>query len=110
MSGLLVCAYRSYCFLSHSYGQTLPRCDRTGCIFAELLRGEPLFVSESEIGQLMRIFEKCGTPSNATWEGVECYPHFMKFPQWPRRSVGRMFPQLDKNGRDLLDRMLTSEP
>ena len=27
-----------------------------GCLFAELVRGEPLFVAESEIEQLLEIF------------------------------------------------------
>ncbi len=33
------------------------------CIFAEMLTREPLFKGDSEIGQIMRIFEILGTPT-----------------------------------------------
>ena len=41
-----------------------------GCILAELFTGKTLFASDSEIGQLYKIFETLGTPSEDRWPGV----------------------------------------
>ena len=35
----------------------------TGCVIAELINGEPLFVGESAIDQLVEIIKVLGTPS-----------------------------------------------
>ena len=44
-----------------------------GCIFAELVRGEPLFTGDSEIQQLLCIFKLLGTPTEETWKGITKY-------------------------------------
>ncbi|EGR29147.1 protein kinase domain protein [Ichthyophthirius multifiliis] len=36
-----------------------------GCIFAEMILGEPLFKGDSEIGQILEIFKFFGTPVNS---------------------------------------------
>ena len=41
-----------------------------GCIFAELLIRMPLFIGDSEIGQLKKIFEILGTPREDIFPGV----------------------------------------
>ncbi|GFH08898.1 protein tyrosine kinase, partial [Haematococcus lacustris] len=40
-----------------------------GCIFAELTSIKPLLPGLKEIDQLNRIFQLCGTPSEADWPG-----------------------------------------
>lgn len=44
-----------------------------GCIFAELVRGEPLFTGDSEIQQLFCIFKLLGTPTEESWSGITKY-------------------------------------
>src|SRR5690606_4234317 len=47
-----------------------------GCIFAEMLSGEPLFPGDCEIDQLFRIFRALGTPNEETWPDVSNYPDY----------------------------------
>jgi hypothetical protein len=55
-----------------------------GCVFAEMLRGTPLFAGASQIEQLFLIFEALGTPTDDSWPGVTAAPFFFprSFPQW----------------------------
>lgn len=54
-----------------------------GCIMFELTHKKVLFSGDSEIGQLMKIFEMLGTPTDETWPGfteLKFYkPNFPKF-------------------------------
>jgi len=39
----------------------------TGCIFAEMLQKKPLFMGDSEIDQIFKIFKVLGTPHENNW-------------------------------------------
>jgi hypothetical protein len=60
-----------------------------GCVFAETLRGTPLFAGASQIEQLFLIFEALGTPTDDSWPGVTAAPFFFprSFPQWQGRKA-----------------------
>ncbi|CAI5998298.1 unnamed protein product [Closterium sp. NIES-64] len=62
-----------------------------GCIFGD-----------SELEQLLRIFEILGTPNDKIWPGVSDHRDWHEFPQWSAQSLARFVPELDKNGADLL--------
>ncbi len=47
-----------------------------GCIYAEMLLGRPLFEGDSEIGQIFKIFQALGTPTEANWPGITALPDF----------------------------------
>jgi len=82
-----------------------------GCIFAELLLLNPLFPGDSEIDQLYKIFQICGTPSNAVWQGVEDLPDYNPlFPRWEGCPWAQAVPGLNEQGLDLLRRMLHLDP
>jgi cyclin-dependent kinase 12/13 len=42
-----------------------------GCFFTELLTGKPLLPGRDEAQQIQFIFDKCGTPSERDWPGLE---------------------------------------
>jgi cyclin-dependent kinase 2 len=82
-----------------------------GCIFAEMVTKTPLFPGDSEIDQIFRIFRTLGTPNESVWSGVTHLPEFQpSFPQHPPQSLSNIFPNLEPNGVDLLEKMLQYEP
>ncbi|XP_061545668.1 cyclin-dependent kinase 1 [Phyllopteryx taeniolatus] len=83
----------------------------TGTIFAELATKKPLFQGDSEIDQLFRIFRTLGTPDNVVWPDVESLPDYKStFPKWKPGNLSSMVKNLDKNGLDLLAKMLAYNP
>ena len=93
-----------------------------GCVFAEMVTGQPLFEGDSEIDMLYRIFNLCGTPWNkqtikhhettssplsqdySYWDDVEKLPNFSSaFPHWKRADFSKAFSQLPPDGIDLLE-------
>lgn len=66
---------------------------------------------DSEIDQLFRIFRTLGTPNNEVWPEVESLPDYKNtFPKWKSGNLALMVKNLDKNGVDLLAKMLTFNP
>ena len=82
-----------------------------GCIFAEMVRKQPLFPGDSEIDELYRIFRWLGTPNEEMWPGVERLRNYKTiFPQWSPRPLAEAVPSLCPAGLDLLSKMLCYEP
>eukprot|EP01136_Pigoraptor_vietnamica_P032036 Opistho-1_new@93382 len=82
-----------------------------GCIFAEMVRNQPLFPGDSEIDQLYRIFRQLGTPNDSVWPGVSSLPDFKSsFPNWPMQPLSKAVPDLEPSGQDLLMQMLHYDP
>ena len=85
-----------------------------GCVMAELIDGNPLFPGQNDLDQLYLI-QKCLGPLIATHQ-----EHFLKNPKF----IGMKFPEIhsidsiqrkyfgkiDKQGLDLLKRMLKMDP
>ncbi|XP_071391057.1 cyclin-dependent kinase 1 isoform X2 [Centroberyx affinis] len=77
----------------------------------ELATKKPLFHGDSEIDQLFRIFRTLGTPNNDVWPDVETLPDYKNtFPKWKSGNLSSMVKNLDKNGLDLLAKMLIYNP
>lgn len=56
-----------------------------GCIFGELFLKKPLFMGDSEINQLFKIFETLGSPNEDTLPGYKTFPHYQtQFPFWEK--------------------------
>lgn len=49
-----------------------------GCIFAEMLTGEPLFPGEGEADQILKIFKVLGAPNEERWPGFSQLPNVSK--------------------------------
>lgn len=81
-----------------------------GCIFAELVRKQPLFPGDSELQQLLHIFKLLGTPNENIWPGVSKLRDWHEFPQWRAQDLSKIFPTLEEAGIDLLRRMLEYDP
>jgi mitogen-activated protein kinase 1/3 len=84
-----------------------------GCIFAEMLKGEPLFPGKNINHQLSLIFDVLGTPTkeDTEWilsspvrEELCCLPFKEKVP-WKN-----IFPNASANALDLVARLLTFDP
>ncbi|VDO56894.1 unnamed protein product [Haemonchus placei] len=84
-----------------------------GCIFSEMVSGNPLFAGDSEIDQLFRIFKILGTPTPEVWAGVEKLQDYKRsFPKWTyneKALVEATSPMTD-DGIDLLKEMLRYAP
>ncbi|XP_067144669.1 cyclin-dependent kinase 2-like [Centruroides vittatus] len=82
-----------------------------GCIFAEMLTRRALFPGDSEIDQLFRVFRTLGTPDDRIWPGVSHLPDYKSsFPKWTAQDIGKFVPCLDREGQDLLLKLLTYHP
>lgn len=59
-----------------------------GCIFAELLMGQPLFAGTGELDQLSRIADTLGRPCGERWTGFEELPNVnrLSFRAYPEAS------------------------
>lgn len=82
-----------------------------GCIFAEMATKKPIFSGDSEIGQIFKIFQIQGTPTEETWPGISSLPDFKAtFPKFKRCSIADSVPDLDIFGLDLLTHMICMDP
>ena len=71
----------------------------------------PLFVGDSEIDQIFKIFSILGTPNNNTWPGIDQLPDYKPtFPKWNQSKLKELTPNLCDKGRDLLSKMLVYNP
>lgn len=82
-----------------------------GCIFAEMSHKKALFTGDSEIGQLFKIFQLLGTPTETNWPGVTKLRDYKSiFPKWNPQPLDAVLPNLEINGLDLLSKMITLDP
>jgi cyclin-dependent kinase len=82
-----------------------------GCIFAEMVNGQPLLPGASESDQLNKIFKLLGTPSPATWPSITALPDYKPdFQQYKAQSWKQICPTLDDQGLDLLSKLMQYDP
>ena len=73
--------------------------------------GLPLFPGRSDIDQLIKIFQRRGTPDpNTNWHGVDRLPHYnAEFPKWGERPITDFVPMsalASNQAADLLTALL----
>ena len=75
-----------------------------GCIFAEMINGNPLFTGTSEDTQLDIIFRHLGTPDESIFPGISELPDWRSdFPNYPPPdSLHVLVPNLEQSGVELL--------
>lgn len=81
-----------------------------GCIFAELVRKQPLFPGDCELQQLLHIFKLLGTPDEDNWPGVTRLRDWHEWPQWQPQDLNKIFPTLGAEGIDFMLKMLAYDP
>jgi len=84
----------------------------TGCVFAELILGTPIFAGESGVDQLVEIIKVLGTP---TRKQIHCmnpdYKDYNKFPSIKRHPWDKLFPaDTPAHVLDLIGKMLRYTP
>ncbi|XP_055725195.1 cyclin-dependent kinase 4-like isoform X1 [Salvelinus fontinalis] len=81
----------------------------TGCIFAEMFRRKPLFCGDSEVDQLGKIFNVIGLPPEEEWPADVTLSRHNFSPISPR-PITDYAPEINKQGTELLLKMLTFDP
>ena len=96
-----------------TYGTTVDMWS-IGCIFAEMVNGKPLFTGNTESGQLKKIFEIKGTPNENYASQLKELPEWgvgdNNFENYPEKSFKEIFPNLDSEGINLMQKFLHLEP
>lgn len=84
-----------------------------GCILGEMYSGKPVFPGNSTINQIEKIVELLGKPNSSDIESMnsvmakEC---LNQINQGKKKSFSTAFGSMDKNGLDLLRKLLTFNP
>lgn len=82
-----------------------------GCIFAEMILGQPVLPGDSEIDQIFKIFKMMGTPTEKDWPGVSDLPDFKRtFPKFSKESLEDIFISSSQLEIDLIQKMLVLDP
>ena len=81
-----------------------------GCIFAQLLLEEILFVGSSDVEILKRIVNLLGIPNDTNWPDSIQLPGFRVFKGTPQTSIKNKFGAFCDECRDLLEKMLVLNP
>jgi glycogen synthase kinase 3 beta len=82
-----------------------------GCVFAELLLGQPLFPGESNVDQLVEIIKVVGTPTRQEIESMNRNYTEFKFPQIKAHPWARVFKSKGTpECLDLLSKILQYTP
>lgn len=83
----------------------------TGCIFAEMLQRRPLFMGDSEIDQIFKIFRVLGTPHENNWPDCLKLPDFKPtFPKFRGIPLGEHTKDLQEIQLDLLKGLVALDP
>ncbi|KCV68723.1 CMGC/CDK/CDK7 protein kinase [Fonticula alba] len=83
-----------------------------GCIFAELFVRTPYFTGEdSDISQLMTIYNAMGTPDEASWPGISTLPGFIQpNNRIPPSPLGSVLSAASKDAISLMEALLVMNP
>lgn len=83
-----------------------------GCIFIEMVSGNPLFPGATIEDQIALIWKVLGEPTEESWAGVSKLPGFSPdtWPHEPPSGWTARVPRLDRQGLDLVNRMLQCNP
>lgn len=83
----------------------------TGCIFAEMVQRKPLFMGDSEIDQVFKIFKVLGTPHEGNWpDALKLNDFKSTFPKFKGCNMIEHTPTLNELDVDLLSGLVALDP
>ncbi|KAF8631483.1 hypothetical protein AX15_002371 [Amanita polypyramis BW_CC] len=84
-----------------------------GCVLGEMFSRRPILPGTSDLDQLEKIWQLCGTPNQHSWPNYDALPGcegVKRFqPQCPRR-IKQAYESVGPETCDLLDKLLTCNP
>uniref|UniRef100_A0AC35F7W7 Protein kinase domain-containing protein n=1 Tax=Panagrolaimus sp. PS1159 TaxID=55785 RepID=A0AC35F7W7_9BILA len=80
------------------------------CIFGELFLRHPLFIGESDISQLTRIFDVLGVPNEQDWPELKSLPYYMEFEDAQKYTLQDIFPKACENTLSLMSSCFAFNP
>ncbi|RKO93082.1 kinase-like domain-containing protein, partial [Blyttiomyces helicus] len=83
-----------------------------GCVFGEMLKRRPILAGATDIDQLEKIFELCGTPDDLTWPTHRDLPFFNNLPTdvFKKKLPRRIRTSYDRATVNFIDSMLILDP
>jgi len=85
-----------------------------GCVFGELLLGNPLFPGKGEVDQFQKICDLLGRPSPELWPNMKKLPDYGKLAEPLKcKDLNKLWtklPRLNQSGFDLINSMLFFDP
>lgn len=83
----------------------------TGCIFAEMVQRRPLFMGDSEIDQIFKIFKVLGTPNENNWpDALKLNDFKSTFPKFSGMPMAEHTRTLNEMEVDLLTGLVALDP
>ncbi|EMD34688.1 hypothetical protein CERSUDRAFT_140279 [Gelatoporia subvermispora B] len=83
-----------------------------GCVLGEMFWRRPILPGTTDVDQLEKIWQLCGTPNQHTWPNHDQLPGcegVKRFNQYPRR-VKQVYEMIGAETLDLLDKLLVCNP
>ncbi|KAJ6571852.1 kinase-like domain-containing protein [Mycena capillaripes] len=83
-----------------------------GCVLGEMFMRRPILPGTSDLDQLDKIWNLCGTPNQHSWPNFDSLPGcegVKRFNPFPRKLKSN-YEHIGKETCDLLDRLLTCNP
>lgn len=80
-----------------------------GCILAEFVTRKPIFMGDSQIDQLFKIFQLTGTPDEELWPDIVKYTDFKPtFPKFKPSNMleSEIFDIIGEQGKNLIKLLL----
>lgn len=81
-----------------------------GCIGAELMLRKPFLAGDTDLSQLTKIFEVCGSPSERNWPGVSKLPDYIKYTDMPQIPLEEIFTASGDDFIELIHQCLLLDP
>lgn len=81
-----------------------------GCIGAELMLRKPFLTGDTDLSQLSKIFEICGTPDDKEWPGVRKLPDYIQYKEMPKIPFTDIFTAASDDFIQLLQWCLVLDP
>ncbi|KAJ8582935.1 Pkinase-domain-containing protein [Rhizopogon salebrosus TDB-379] len=84
-----------------------------GCVLGEMFMRRPILPGSSDIDQLEKIWQLCGTPNQHTWPNYDALPGcegVKRFNQTYSKKLRAAYESVGPETCDLLDKLLTCNP